>query len=58
MLYLGSIVEEIFNTNIVFALTGSNFISLMTHTEVHIVAKISRTSEGKATECLIYVNFT
>ena len=58
VLYLCSIVEEIFNTNIVFALMSSNFISLMAHTEVHVVAEISRSSEGKATECLVHVNFT
>jgi hypothetical protein len=30
----------------------------MGHTEVHVVAKISRSSEGKATECLVHVDFT
>lgn len=58
VLYLGCIVEEILNTNIILTLMGSNFISLMGHTEVHVVAKISRSSEGKAVECFVHVNFT
>jgi len=58
VLYLGSIVEEILNTDIVLALGGSNFISLMSRTEVHVVVKISRSSEAKATERLINVDFT
>jgi len=58
VLNFGSIVEEVFNTDIVLALGGSNFISLMSWTEVHVVVKISRSSEAKATEGLINVNFT
>jgi len=38
--YLFNIVEEVLNPDIILTLLGSNFISLMARTEVHVVAKI------------------